>query len=140
MPAAGEFRFKPGPHDIAGDPRADDALTHDQDVGVIVFAAHLGRKMVVAERGAHFGEPVGHDRHADARSADQDAAVHRAVGHCLGDLGPVVRIVNGILACRPEVRNLDVLKRLDILEDFFLQDKAAVVAADRQFHVKSRLS
>src|SRR3989337_1941127 len=84
--AAFKFGIEPRLHNVARHAPADDPLAHDKDIGVIVEAAHLRRKVVMAERRAHLRKAIGHDGHADARSADQDAAIHVAGGNGLGDL------------------------------------------------------
>src|SRR3990172_4376886 len=132
--AALKFGIEPRLHKVARHAPADDPLAHDKDIGVIVEAAHLRGKMVVAERRADLRIPVRHDGHTDAGAADQDAAVHVAGGNGLGDLPAKVGVVHGIPAARSEVNNGDISDCFQELEDFFLQFKAAVVGSYGQLH------
>src|SRR3990170_6146166 len=132
--AAFKFGIEPRLQNVARHAPADDPLTHDEDIGVIVEAAHLCGEMVVAERGADLRKAIGHDGHADARSADQDAAVNGPVRHRLGNLYSEIGIVDRLPARGPKVGDGDVVDSIEEFEDFFLQFKAAVIAAYGQLH------
>src|SRR3990172_2329848 len=132
--AAFKFGIEPRLHNVGRHAPADDPLAHDKDIGVIVEAAHLRGKMVVAERRADLRIPVRHDGHTDAGAADQDAAVNGPIRPRLGPLPSVVRVVHGVPAARSEVNNSDIGDFFQELEDFFLQFKAAVIAAYAQLH------
>src|SRR4030042_127453 len=79
-------------------PRAEDG-----DVGIVVQAGEPGRVVVVEDRGADPGDPVGRDRHPDAGPADEHAGVRRPRGDPPGARRGVVGIVNRFPGGGPEV-------------------------------------
>ena len=75
---AAEGRREEGERDLERGLRADDAGAEGQDVHVVVLDALVRRVRVVADGGADAADLVGRDAGADARAADQDAAVRLA--------------------------------------------------------------
>ena len=75
MASALKLAFQPSLDHLGGLAGSGDALAQAQDVGIVVQAAVLGGEVGLAGRSADAGDLVGRDRDADARAADQDAAL-----------------------------------------------------------------
>src|SRR5271156_5299126 len=65
-----------------------------QHIRIVMLTALAGAFKVVNDGGAHLGNLVGGNAHADSGAADQDAAVAVAVLHQCADELRVVDIVN----------------------------------------------
>ena len=92
----------------------------------------VGAVEVVADRGADPGHLAGGDRGADARAADEDAALGPALLDRLADLARLVRVVDAHgVGVGAEVDHLVPGERL---EHGFAQVDAAVVERDRDLH------
>src|SRR5512143_2880128 len=63
-------RVEPGAENLPGDSLSQKAPAEDQDIGVIMLAAHPGGVKIVAQSRPHSPEAVGDHRHADAGAAD----------------------------------------------------------------------
>ena len=98
VPAALEGRGKPQFDHPIDQPFAQEICRKTQDVRVVVAVAYLGGQIIVARRGAHAGELVGGDAHAQAGAADQDPAVHLAVADFLRHRGGDIRVVDRLAA------------------------------------------
>src|SRR5215207_3461879 len=94
----------------------------------------VGRIRVVTDRGADAGELAGGDRGADARAADEDAALRASVLNRLAELARLVRIVDPLrVRVGAEVDGL-VAPLLELVEDALAQLHAAVVERDGDPH------
>src|SRR5690606_20668659 len=138
VPAPGEFAGQKGVGDLQGEPRAGDARSQAQHVGVIVLPGHPGRIGLRAQRGPHAGHLVGRDGHADAGAADQDAPVAPPRGHGLGHQTGVVGVVARLTARGAHVHH-GVAGRLKMDHQLLLQVKPSVVAADGDPHARRPL-
>src|SRR5262245_48417758 len=94
--ASFEGRVEPDVDQRLDAPLAEHIGSEAEYVQVIVAAAHLGHQLVVAGRGPHAGKLVGHDRHTDARAADQNATFRVAATDLLRDDRRVVGIVDAV--------------------------------------------
>ncbi len=86
---------EPDVDNLLGQTGTDDATAHDQEIGVIVKAAHSGSVELLTEGGANTWKTIGRDGHTQAGAADQDAATVRIRQDGLDDLLSIVRIVDG---------------------------------------------
>src|SRR4029453_5977392 len=79
--AAGKLRIEKRVHNLACQWHRSDALTEGQHVRIVVFAATARRCFVGDRRRPHARQLVGGHRHANARSAEEDAVIEAAVRH-----------------------------------------------------------
>ena len=122
--------------------RLDDVERHGRgcgpraqrkNVGVVVLAAqarHFGRD---DRRGADAGNLVGGDGHADARAADEDAALVLARGHGAGNGRGEIRIVDRVFRLGAEVAIGNPASIQEAL-DVFLETHPRMIRADRDPH------
>ena len=101
-----------------------------------MLAAQLGELVRLDHGGAHAGDLVGRHGHADARAADEDAAVGRPLGHATGDLVGKVGVVDTIGRLGAEVLDL-VAKAADEVADDVLLAEAGVIGGDDNAHGSS---
>src|SRR5262249_27070509 len=104
-----------------------------EHVQIVVPAAHFGRQVIVTRGRADAGKLVGRDAHADARSANQDAAVHRAVADLAADDRGDIRVVDAFVRVRPSVDHF-LAQALEQLDQFAFDGIAAMVATDCDTH------
>lgn len=72
-----EIGFEPDPDDLDRCLLVENPLSQDKDVCIVVTPARLGGDGVMAECRADAGKLVGRNRHPDAGSADENAAIER---------------------------------------------------------------
>src|SRR4029079_11881626 len=102
-------------------------------VRVVVPAAELGGDAVVTRRGPGAADFVSRDAHADARAANQDAALHLAAADLAVYFEREVRVIDAARVVRADVDHLVAVlseQRYDALFD----DDAAMIATDGDFH------
>ena len=80
---------------IAGQPRA-----HGDDIGVIMLARQRGRQRFGHQRAAAGRVAIDRDRDADARPAQRNAALRRAVGDRCGQRIAIVGIIDAVASVR----------------------------------------
>ena len=131
--AAFELRLQPNLHHAVDQTVAEQIGRQAQHVGIVVQAAHLGGQIVVASSGADAGILVGRDAHADARAADENAAVDFAFRNGLGDLRREVGVVDALGRQRAEVDGI-VAEIADKRQDLPLDFVTAMIAGDGYFH------
>ena len=90
LPAV-ELRAEERAHELGGELGADHLGAEAEHVHVVVLDALVRRVGVVADRGADPGELAGRDRGADARAADEDAAL----GVAARIASPISRALSG---------------------------------------------
>ena len=130
MAAALKVRGQEGVHDLERKPRAEHARAHSEDVRVVVAAGHLGRVAVPAQGGADALDLVGGDGDADARAADEDAALAFAARDRARHGLTVDGVVAALLAVGAEVL-IGEPELVKMAHDLLLEGIAAVVTSDR---------
>ena len=91
-----------------------------------MLAAELGELVGLHDGGAHARHLVGRHGHADARAADEDAAVGRTLGDAAGHLIGVVGVVAALGGLGAEVLHL-VAEAANEVDDDVLLAEAGVV-------------
>src|ERR671918_653261 len=115
--SAVELRAQEGPHELAGQLRADHLGSEAENVHVVVLDALVRRVRVVADRGTDPSKLVRGHGGADAGAADEYAALCLAPKDRLPDLPSLVRVVDPRLGCiRPEVEHLMTLLGDDVAD------------------------
>jgi hypothetical protein len=79
------------------------------------------------------GKFIGCDAHANARAADQDAAIHLFRAYLLGHDGGDVRIIDALATVGAGVDHF-LVQPLEQLDDPLSDGKPAMVASDRNTH------
>ena len=97
-------------------------------------AGHLGAVAVIAQGAANALDLVGRHGHANAGGADDDTLFALAAGYRTGHFFRVNGIVHALGVVAAEVLKL-VVVLLQPDQNILLQQVAAVVAADGNFHV-----
>src|SRR5436190_8488232 len=133
--AAVELRGQEGADELGGERRADDLGPEAEDVHVVVLDPLMRRIGVVADRRADPRELARGDRRANARAADEDAALGLAAENRLADLPRLVRVVDpdrvGVHAAVEDV----VPELRERREHRVAQVEAAVVERGDDVHV-----
>ena len=130
LAAARKVRGQEGVHDLEREARAEHACTHGEDVRVVVAAGHLCRVAVPAQGGADALDLVGGDGDADARAADEDAALAFTARDRAGHSLAVDGVVAALLAVGAEVL-VGKAQLVEMAHDLLLEGIAAVVTSDR---------
>ncbi len=105
-----------------------------KDIHVVIFDALARGEHVVDQPSANAGDFVRNNARADAAAAKRDAPFDIARSDRSGEGNDIVRIVvRGVQEGRAEVEDLMSLGA-QILSDFGLQRKAAVVGSDPDEH------
>ena len=134
VPAARlEAGSQPRVENRAGLLHGNHGASERKDVRVVVYASHLGHVPVGAQRRAHAGKFIGRHAHPDARVADHDALLHRALGNLARHIAGIVRIVDRVLAEAADVLHVDLLRRKKLLHGF-LEFVTRVIRANGNFH------
>ena len=107
---AGEASVQERANQLAGELDTDDTTAEHQHVHVIVLNALVRRIGVVAQSGAHPGNPVGGHRRANAAPAEQDAALGPVLAQGSTDGLRIIGIVHGIGAVGAQVEDLAMLR------------------------------
>src|SRR5262245_29491994 len=132
--AAFEVGRQPDLHHAIDQLLSQKVCGHTEDVGIVVPAAHLGLDRVAAGYRANAGNLVGHDAHAEASPADEDAAIGGPVRDRFGDREGVVRVVAGAVA-RLDAKVADVVRQfLERRQQALLDLVAPVITPDGDSH------
>ena len=130
MAAAFKVCGQEGVHDLECEARAEHACTHGEDIRVVVAAGHLGGVAVPAQGGTDALDLVGGDGDADARAADEDAALAFTARDRARDGFAVDGVVAAFLAVGAEVL-IGKAQLVEMAHDLLLEGIAAVVTSDR---------
>src|SRR5437899_1253070 len=103
MPATLELGLEPNLHHAIDQLATQEVGGQAQHIGIVVAAAHLRGDAVVTGSRTDTVNFVSGDAHADARAADQDAAVHTAFADRLGHLKGVIGVVDTFATARTHV-------------------------------------
>src|SRR5712691_12031486 len=133
MPAPFELRFDPNLDHAVDELFAEQISRQAQDVGVVVPTAHFGGQIVVTQGGAHAVKPIGGNRHADARAADQNAAFDIVRDHRRGDFRGEFRVIDAVGRVGTEIDPL-VPKVGQLTQNLLLHLVSAMVAGNCDFH------
>ena len=102
MSTAVKLGFEPDVHDAAHQFIADQIRRQAEHVRVVVTTGQFRRQFIVAKRRAYAGDLVGHDRHADPASTEEDAPVRVAVANGTSCRICRIRIIEAAFAVRSE--------------------------------------
>ena len=130
MAAAFKVRGQDRVHDLEREARAEHACAHGEDVRIVVAAGHLCRVAVPAQGGADALDLIGGDGDADARTADEDAALAFPTRDRARNGLAVDGVVAAFLAVRAKVL-IGKAQLVQMAHDLLLEGKAAVVTSDR---------
>ena len=118
-----------GAHDLVHEGRTEHARTEGQHGHVVVLDALVRGVGVVTDGGAHARDLAGGDGRADARAADQHAAVGLTARDGHGDAFRDIGIVDGLAAVGASVAD-GVAERLERGDDAGLEREAGVIGPD----------
>lgn len=103
MATALELRREPRLDDFAQEAVTEQPAPEHEDVRVVVKARHARRRHIVDQRRTHAGKLVRGDRHADARAAQQHAALGPPLRHRGRDLRSIVGIIDRVIVVSTKV-------------------------------------
>ncbi len=106
MAFAPKRRGEPGPYDLQGQVRPEQASPEREDIGVVVLAAVERGGLVVTHGRQHPRHFVGSHARADPGAIDDDASPGLAICDQLGDGQGKVRVIDQLLAVRAAVDGL----------------------------------
>ena len=86
---------EPNIDNLLGQTGTNDAAPHDQKIGVIVKAAHLGSVQLLTEGGTNTWKTIGRNGHPQAGAADQDATTTWIRQDGSDNLLGIQRVVDG---------------------------------------------
>src|SRR5437899_12542473 len=81
----------------------DSLAAEAKDIGVIMLAGQGRGFFIGNKRGANAGNLVGHDAHADARAADENAVIVFMLGDALRDRLAIKRVVGRVFGISDEI-------------------------------------
>src|SRR4051794_8080172 len=137
MASARERRLQPQLQDLVGERECDDPSAHREHVGVVVLARQPRGEQVVAECRTDARDLVRGNLLALAAAAENDAAIGPPFRHRAADRHADRRVIDRLLAVRPEVVD-GVAEALERWLEMFLERKAGVIGANRDAH-RSRI-
>lgn len=117
---------------------ARQALGEREDVRIVMTAGEFGRVGFEHDGAANPGDLVCGNRDADARSANDDAAIGLPARDRFADGETVLRIVDRNVAVRSEIENL-VAVRAKHRCDLVLVAETGMIRAERNFHERRAL-
>ena len=136
MSAARKVGSYPSANDLTCNFGTDNTSAHRQNVRVIVLAAHFRRINFIAQRTAYALDFIRRNGNANAGAAKDNPSIRRAADNFRANFFRNVRIINRLFAEGANVLDLDAFKFCQNFLDFFFEVNCAVIAANRNFHVK----
>src|SRR5215813_770887 len=94
VPSTFKVSRKPGAHDLRNVSGRRGASADRKHVRIVVLPRESRRLLRPCNSRAHTPNFVRSDRHAGARTADQQALFNSSLRHLLGHLPRIIRIVN----------------------------------------------
>ena len=136
MASGFECAGQEGIEDGEGHVLADETGAQAENVGVVVGARQAGRYGFGNEGGPDARIPVGSDGHADAGTADEDAAVNVIIGEHAGNLAREDGVVTAIWAVAPDIDDL-VTGYPGTVSERLLEAESGMVASECEAHEPS---
>src|SRR6267142_5021137 len=133
MPSTLERRLQPNLHDIQCRLDIHHALAKRNDIRVVMLPAKPRRLRIPTKSAANAFDPVGHNRLAVARAAQNDAALKFMSRHRLSHRPDKKRIIHRLFGVRTEIGDAMPALRKKISNLFFV-NKPRVVRTNCYFH------
>lgn len=121
--------MEPYPERLFSQILPQDPPPQDQDVRIVMFAAHPGRVQVMAECGTHPVKPVCGDGHSDTGPADENAAADPPFADGSSQTDADGRIITSLGGMAAKVLDREPLSGQNPLE-VLLEFPSAMIAAN----------